>query len=188
MRILNIFPILLLVSSCTIHKVSEPQDIIKYSQKDSMMYKFIVLYNSYTNATLNWHPTKDFSIIIHSKKYDDTLNIYFYASSELDITTPIVGDCKLCYFVDGHYVFAQESIFSFAALDIDSVYKKINPNCYLKYRRKEIIPPPEVWDLQSEFLFVKLVNNELTELKFGFDKDMFRDFGNKVKTLKENGH
>jgi len=188
MRILNIFPILLLVSSCTIHKVSEPQDIIKYSQKDSMIYKFIVLYNSYTNATLNWHPTKDFSIIIHSKKYDDTLNIYFYASSELDITTPIVGDCKLCYFVDGHYVFAQDSIFSFAALNIDSVYKKINPNCYLKYRRKEIIPPPGVWDWKSEFLFVKLVNNELTELKFGFDKDWCRDFGYKVTTLRGNGH
>ena len=186
MRILIILPILLLMAFCTSKKVREPQDIIKYSQKDSMMYKFIVLYNSYTNATLNWHPTKDFSIIIHSKKYDDTLNMYFFANSERDITSPIVRDCKLCYFIDGHYVFVQENIFSFAALNIDTVYKKINPECYLKYFRKEIIPPPEGWD--PEFLFVKLVNNKLKELKFGFDKEISRDFRYKATTVRGNGH
>lgn len=177
MRILIIISIVLLVTSCKNNKISETPDIIKYSQQDSMIYKFIVLYDRYTDATFDWHRIKDFNINIYTKRTDDTLKMYFYPSSGQDITLPILENCKFCYFVDSHYIFAQESIFSFPSLNIDTVYKELNSIAYSNHLRKEIIPPPVGWD--AETLVVKLVNNKLETLSIGFDNDMYEDY--KVK-------
>jgi hypothetical protein len=89
-----------------------------------------------------------YNIKINAIRKADTLCYKIYGEASGNITA--LEDCKYCYLLDNHYVFADTLLFSIRSLSIDSVCKTINKKLYQEYKRRNIpIPPSVIWDCKT---------------------------------------
>jgi hypothetical protein len=156
----------LIVAACSNDNIIKNQSCT-YLKSDSAVYNFIVLFNRYVDA--DWcgiYKNEKYSANIIVTRSNDSLQMYFYPNPEGEIRMPISDSCRFCYFIDGHYIFATESLFSFPSLDIDSVYNSIDPSEYSKYKRREVLPPPSIWDIEP--MRVRFVKNQYLDIKIGY--------------------
>jgi hypothetical protein len=158
--------IVLIIASCSDDNQAKDQTY-SYTKDDSAVQNYIVLFHRYIDAISGGIYQKEkYSANIRITWSEDTIQMYFYPNVEGEICMPLADSCKYCYLIDGHFIFATESLFSFPSLNIDSVYKTINLPDYERYIRKEPPQPPIIWDIEP--MKVRFVRNQFFDIKIGY--------------------
>lgn len=148
--------------SCSNHKAK--QSIDSFTNADSSILRFIRLYESYIDATYDWHEETVYNISVDIQQKDDTLIYRFDANNPKDIW-PQIKECKYCYTIDNHKIFSNQRLFSIKSQSIDSVLKLINPGQYEIYKKyKEPLPIEMIWDTKG--LKVVYFKNQLQIVEF----------------------
>ena len=161
-KILIIFLIICSINSCNYFKTNKAEDY--YSETDKSILRFLRLYESFIDATIDWHNISDYNIVTNVYQSNDTVIYRFDAVGPGDISSPIT-DCRFCYIIDKHKIFSNNRLLSIKSLSIDSILNVINPKQYLDYQKNKTPQPPELlWDTQG--LKVVYVKNQLQLVKF----------------------
>jgi len=150
-----------IISSCRSNDTKQIEDNLP--AKENELIKFIRLYESFTDATYEWHKETNYNMVIKTSKVADSLCIKIFGVASGDIWP--ISKSKYCYLVDNHYVFSDTLLHSMKTLSIDSVCEKININLYQDYKRtKGLLPPIVIWDCET--LKIQYVNEKLRTVQF----------------------
>jgi len=161
-KLLLLILIICLVNSCNNFKTRNEQE--PYTESDKSILRFIRLYNSFIDATIDWHKISDYNVVTNVYQSNDTVIYRFDAVGSGDISS-LITDCRFCYIIDKHKIFSNNRLLSIKSLSIDSVLNVINPKQYLDYQKNKTPQPPELlWDTQG--LKVVYVKNQLQLVKF----------------------
>ena len=153
--------IICLINSCSNNGAKPIED--KIVKKEKELIKFVRLYESFIDATFEWHKQTNYNIVLKSNKEDDTLSIKIYGVASGDIWP--IQESKYCYLIDNHYVFSDTLLHSIETVSIDSICKTININLYQEYMRTKRPPPLTIlWDCET--LKIQYIREQLSNVQF----------------------